>query len=36
MSLLYETVPESEETSVQVMGDLAKYRTTIEDDDVRD
>ncbi|KAI9793696.1 MAG: hypothetical protein M1816_007591 [Peltula sp. TS41687] len=36
MALLYETVPTFEDTWVECLGDLARYRMAIEDDDLRD
>lgn len=36
MSLLYETVPAFEETWIECLGDLGRYRMAIEDDDIRD
>ncbi|KAI5812384.1 hypothetical protein BZA77DRAFT_390754 [Pyronema omphalodes] len=36
MALLYETVPAFEETWIECLGDLGRYRMAIEDDDVRD
>lgn len=36
MALLYETVPAFEDTWIESLGDLARYRMVIEDDDVRD
>ncbi|KAI9652181.1 MAG: hypothetical protein M1831_007162 [Alyxoria varia] len=36
MALLYETVPSFEETWIECLGDLARYRMAIEDEDVRD
>jgi len=36
MALLYETVPAFEDTWIECMGDLGRYRMAIEDDDVRD
>ncbi|KAG0126475.1 hypothetical protein HOY82DRAFT_491739 [Tuber indicum] len=36
MALLYETVPAFENTWVECLGDLGRYRMAIEDDDVRD
>ena len=36
MALLYETVPTFEDTWIECLGDLARYRMAIEDDDVRD
>jgi hypothetical protein len=36
MALLYETVPEFEETWIECLGDLGRYRMAIEDDDIRD
>jgi Est1 DNA/RNA binding domain len=36
MTLLYESVPAFEETWIECLGDLGRYRMAIEDDDVRD
>jgi hypothetical protein len=36
MALLYETVPAFEDTWVECLGDLGRYRMAIEDEDVRD
>lgn len=36
MALLYETVPAFEDTWIECLGDLGRYRMAIEDDDVRD
>lgn len=36
MALLYETVPAFEETWIECLGDLGRYRMAIEDDDPRD
>ena len=36
MALLYETVPTFEDTWVECLGDLGRYRMAIEDDDIRD
>ena len=36
MSLLYETVPAFEDTWIECLGDLGRYRMAIEDEDVRD
>ena len=36
MALLYETVPAFEDTWVECLGDMARYRMAIEDDDIRD
>jgi hypothetical protein len=36
MSLLYETVPAFKNTWIECLGDLARYRMAIEDEDVRD
>ncbi|KJZ75205.1 hypothetical protein HIM_05399 [Hirsutella minnesotensis 3608] len=36
VSLLYETVPAFEDTWVESLGDLGRYRMAIEDDDIRD
>ena len=36
MALLYETVPTFEDTWVKCLGDLARYRMDMEDDDIRD
>jgi hypothetical protein len=36
MSLLYETVPAFEDTWIERLGDLGRYRMAIEDDDIRD
>lgn len=36
MSLLYETVPAFEDTWIECLGDLGRYRMAIEDDDIRD
>jgi hypothetical protein len=36
MALLYETVPGFEETWAECLGDLARYRMAIEEEDVRD
>jgi Est1-like DNA/RNA binding protein len=35
MALLYETVPAFEETWIECLGDLGRYRMAIEDDDIR-
>jgi len=35
MALLYETVPAFEDTWIECLGDLGRYRMAIEDDDVR-
>jgi hypothetical protein len=35
MTLLYETVPAFEETWIECLGDLRRYRMAIEDDDIR-
>ncbi|KAB5572248.1 hypothetical protein GE09DRAFT_1025567 [Coniochaeta sp. 2T2.1] len=35
MAVLYETVPAFEETWIECLGDLGRYRMAIEDDDVR-
>ncbi|KAF2456476.1 hypothetical protein BDY21DRAFT_287627 [Lineolata rhizophorae] len=36
MALLYETVPAFEETWIECLGDIGRYRMAIEDDDARD
>ncbi|CAG1960126.1 unnamed protein product [Fusarium graminearum] len=36
MARLYETVPGFEDTWIECLGDLGRYRMAIEDDDVRD
>jgi hypothetical protein len=36
MALLYETVPAFEDTWVECLGDLGRYRMAIEDDDIKD
>jgi len=36
MTLLYETVPAFEETWIECLGDLSRYRMAIEDDNIRD
>ncbi|KAL2678889.1 hypothetical protein Neosp_009641 [[Neocosmospora] mangrovei] len=36
ISLLYETVPASEDTWIECLGDLGRYHMAIEDDDMRD
>lgn len=36
MALLYETVPAFEETWAECLGDLARYRMAIEEEDIRD
>ena len=36
MALLYETVPTFEDTWIECLGDLARYRMAIEDDDIKD
>ncbi|KAH7120088.1 hypothetical protein B0J13DRAFT_649418 [Dactylonectria estremocensis] len=36
MALLYETVPAFEETWIECLGDLGRYRMAIEDDDIKD
>ncbi|KAK4182422.1 hypothetical protein QBC35DRAFT_468099, partial [Podospora australis] len=36
MALLYETVPAFEDTWIENLGDLSRYRMAIEDDDIRD
>ncbi|KAF8866828.1 hypothetical protein BDZ45DRAFT_734852 [Acephala macrosclerotiorum] len=36
MALLYETVPAFEDTWIECLGDLGRYRMAIEDDDLRD
>ncbi|KAI3532055.1 hypothetical protein CABS02_13965 [Colletotrichum abscissum] len=36
MALLYETVPTFEDTWVECLGDLGRYRMAIEDDDLKD
>ncbi|KAG7403607.1 hypothetical protein Forpe1208_v016282 [Fusarium oxysporum f. sp. rapae] len=36
MALLYETVPAFEDTWIECLGDLARYRMAIEDDDTTD
>ncbi|KAH7116415.1 hypothetical protein EDB81DRAFT_819415 [Dactylonectria macrodidyma] len=35
-ALLYETVPAFEETWIECLGDLGRYRMVIEDDDIKD
>ena len=36
MALLYEIVPAFEDTWIECLGDLGRYRMAIEDDDIRD
>ncbi|KAK4096003.1 hypothetical protein N658DRAFT_437027, partial [Parathielavia hyrcaniae] len=36
MALLYETVPAFEDTWIECLGDLGRYRMAIENDDIRD
>ena len=36
MGLLYETVPAFENTWIEYLGDLSRYRMLIEDDDIKD
>ncbi|KAF5132832.1 EST/SMG-like protein 1 [Metarhizium anisopliae] len=36
MALLYETVPTFEDTWIECLGDLGRYRMAVEDDDIRD
>ncbi|GKU11023.1 unnamed protein product, partial [Fusarium langsethiae] len=36
MALLYETVPDFEDTWIECLGDLGRYRMAIEDDDIHD
>ncbi|KAI0837795.1 hypothetical protein F5Y06DRAFT_270243 [Hypoxylon sp. FL0890] len=36
MALLYETVPAFEDTWIECLGDLGRYRMAIEDDDIRE
>ncbi|OWT42552.1 TPR-like protein [Pochonia chlamydosporia 170] len=36
IALLYETVPAFEDTWVECLGDLGRYRMAVEDDDIRD
>jgi hypothetical protein len=36
MALLYETVPAFEDTWMECLGDLSRYRMAIEDEDIRD
>lgn len=36
MALLYETVPAFEDTWIECLGDLGRYRMAIEDEDLRD
>ncbi|KAM3067121.1 hypothetical protein ACMFMG_011676 [Clarireedia jacksonii] len=36
IALLYETVPAFEDTWIECLGDLGRYRMAIEDDDIRD
>lgn len=36
MALLYETVPAFEQTWIECLGDLGRYRMAVEDDDYRD
>ncbi|KAF3768627.1 hypothetical protein M406DRAFT_273063 [Cryphonectria parasitica EP155] len=36
MALLYETVPSFEDTWIECLGDLGRYRMAIEDEDIRD
>jgi hypothetical protein len=36
IALLYETVPVFEDTWIECLGDLGRYRMAIEDDDIRD
>lgn len=35
-ALLYETIPAFEDTWIECLGDLARYRMAIEDEDIRD
>lgn len=36
VALLYETIPMFEDTWIECLGDLGRYRMAIEDDDIRD
>jgi hypothetical protein len=36
IALLYETVPDFEDTWIECLGDIGRYRMAIEDEDVRD
>ena len=36
MALLHETVPAFEDTWVECLGNLGRYRMVIEEDDIRD
>ncbi|KAK0701744.1 hypothetical protein B0T26DRAFT_795304 [Lasiosphaeria miniovina] len=36
MALLYETVPAFEDTWIECLGDLGRYRMAIKDEDIRD
>ena len=36
VALLYETVPKFEDTWIECLGDLGRYRVAIGDDDIRD
>jgi hypothetical protein len=36
MALLHETAPAFEDTWIECLGDLGRYRMAIEDDDIRD
>lgn len=36
MALAYDTVPAFEDTWIELLGDLGRYRMAIEDDDIRD
>ena len=36
MALLFKTVPNFEDTWIECLGDLGRYRMTIEDDNIRD
>ena len=36
MALLYETVPAFEDTWIECLGDLGRFRVAIEDDDIAD
>lgn len=36
MALLYETVPAFEDTWIECLGDIGRYRMAIEDDDIKD
>jgi hypothetical protein len=36
MALLYETVPAFQDTWIECLGDLGRYRMAIKDEDIRD